>query len=176
METRLPQAIKDNPVALVSSTPSSPILSRLIELLADTNLTMNDVDIKIMEEFPELVAEGWTIGSTRKKIKRYPVLARTVNEARTLLWREVGRSKLDGYRVISEALDAVSVAPDGSTVPNHDIRLKANTQMMTLMGECVNPAGAKTNIQVNGENAKILITTSDGSPMPFPTRENTNAG
>jgi hypothetical protein len=152
-----------------------PILSRMITLLADVNLTMDDIDVKLMEEFPVLVTEGWGIGSTRKKIKKYPLLARTAAEARMLLWRELGRSKIDGYRVISEAMDAEKVAADGSITKDHDIRMKAADRMLTLQGENVNPAGAKTNINISGEGQKILIMTADGKPAAFPVRDKETA-
>jgi hypothetical protein len=152
--------------------PKSPELSRLIEYLADPNLTMSDIDEKMMEEFPHLVKEGWAIGSTRKKVNKYPILARTKAEARALLWRTVGLSKVDGYKVIADAMSANTYSLDGTAYPDHKTRLSASDRMLTLMGENVNPAGAKTNVTISGADSKILIQTSDGSAVPFPMRNN----
>lgn len=151
-------------VPLITGQPS-PMVSRMIELLSDINLTMRDVDEKLMKEFPELVAQGWTVGSTRMKVQKYPVLARTANEARAMLWREVGRSKIDAYRAISDAIEATSVDLGGTERPNHDIRLKASDRMLALMGENSTPAGAKMNITVGSGDHKIMIVTSDGTKL-----------
>lgn len=162
-------------VALPGKKPP-PIFSRLVELLADVNLSMDEVDMKIMEEFPQLKEEGWAIGSTRKKVKKYPSLARTAAEARMLLWREVGKSKIDGYKVYADAVEADKVAPNGDAVPDHDIRIKGADRMLALMGENVNPNGARINVNLPGDNAKIMIMTSEGSPLPFPSREEIKDG
>ena len=87
-----------------------------------------------------------------------------------LLWRELGRSKIDGYRVISEAMSAEKVSMSGDREADHEVRLKAADRFLTLNGESVNPAGARMNIQLNGGESKILIQTADGAPVPFPMR------
>ena len=161
-------------VSLPTTKPRSPIISKFIELLCDINLTFDDVDEKMMAEFPKLREEGWSLGSSRDKVKRYPILARTAAEARMLLWREVGLSKRDVFNVYAEATRAEKVALDGSRTEDHDIRIKGADRAATLMGENVNPAGAKTNITVSGADAKILIQTSDGKAVPFPMREESN--
>lgn len=152
------------------SKPKSPILTRMIELMVDVNLTMDEVDQKLMAEFPVLLKEGWHIGSTREKVKKYPILARTASEARALLWREVGVCKKDVFQVYADGMKAEKRDMTGSTDKDHEIRMKAADRVATLMGESVNPAGAKTNISVTGADAKILIQTSDGKPVPFPQR------
>lgn len=151
--------------------PKSPILSKFIEFLADINLTNEDVDDKMMEAFPHLVDEGWKRGTTRQKLNMYPALARTAAEARVLLWRELGRSKIDGYRVISDALEAEKVSVDGATAPDHKIRLEAADRFLSLTGENASPAGARVNVTIGGGDNKIMIMSSDGKALPFPTRE-----
>jgi hypothetical protein len=154
-----------SPLIFPSEKPKSPMIRRMIELLTDVNLTMNEIDEKMMQEFPQLIKEGWHIGSTREKVKKYPLLARTASEARVLLWRELGRSKIDGFRVISEAMEAQKATPDGVLVEDHDMRMKAADRMLTLMGEQVSPAGAKVNINMPGDSNKIVIMTSDGREL-----------
>ena len=153
-----------------SIKPRSPIISKFIDLLCDINLTLSDVDEKMMAEFPQLRNEGWTIGSSKAKVKKFPILARTAAEARMLLWREVGLDKKDVFQVYKDATLAEKVTIDGTREPDHDIRIKGADRAATLMGENVNPAGAKTNIPVTGADAKILIQTSEGKTVPFPTR------
>ena len=161
----------ENPISPVNlPTSPSPATAALISYLCDVNLTMDEIDEKMLKQFPELVKCGWGIGSTRAKVKKYPILARTASEGRMLLWREVGRSKIDGFKVISEAMNAEKIAVDGSATADHEVRMKAADRMLTLMGESVNPAGAKTNITLNGDNQKILITSSDNRPLSFPQR------
>ena len=157
-------------ISLPSVKPRSLMVSRLIELLCDINLTFSDVDEKMMAEFPQLRAEGF---SSKDKVKKFPILARTAAEGRMLLWREVGLDKKGVYQVYKDATGADKVALDGNREPDHDIRIKGADRAATLMGENINPAGAKTNITVTGADAKILIQTSEGKTVPFPQRQDT---
>lgn len=151
--------------AKLPSTHTSPLMKRIIELLTDTNLSYSDIDIKLMEEFPHLVEEGWKVGSMRKKVKKYPIFGRTAKESRALIWRELGRSKKDGFKVFSDAIDANQVAADGTERPDHKTRMEASKAMLALMGENTSPQGAKINMSLGTGDNKIMIVTSDGKQL-----------
>jgi hypothetical protein len=150
---------------IVMPTKEPPkMVGRMIELLADLNLQPSEVDEKMMEEFPHLKDEGWKIGTTRKKLKSYPMLARSVKEAKALLWREVGLSRKDAYQVIADATKAEKKNIDGSIEPDHKIRMDATDRFLNLNGE--NPRGTGgTNISVGGGDNKIMIITSSGQGL-----------
>ena len=156
---KLPSSLPFSGVNLPTSCPAE--YSRLIELLCDIDLTLDEVDVKMMGEFPDL---GWKTGTARSKIKRYPILKRTVVEGRMLNWRELGRSKADVYRVISEAMDAVRVDADGVERADHEVRMKSAVKMAKSMGEPLE-GGDKVSVNVAGEGNKILIMTSEGKPI-----------
>lgn len=158
-------AVEDKKLNLPSNKPPK-IIGRMIELLTDVNLDPSDVDRKLMEEFPHLKDEGWRVGSTKQKMKKYPLIAKTAKEARALLWRKVGRSKIDGFKAISDCLKATKTSGDGSVEPDHKMRHDAAKTMLTLMGEDTSSSGAKTNINISGEgDHKIMIVSSDGKAI-----------
>ena len=124
----------------INTLPSSA--KKLIELLADYNLTVSQVDIAMRAEYPE-----WEDGDTRKMLDKHPLLANTANESRVIAMRVAGISKLGSFKVIAEAHSA-----EKEGEPDHEVRLKAADRALNLMGEKMNApivVAKEINIQIN---------------------------
>lgn len=111
---------------------------KLVELLCDYNLTSDEVDLQMMNIVPE-----WRLGDAKRKMRRYPLLARTVAEGKALAMRQAGADKVESIKRYVEAQGAVKSVPCGSdengtvysSVSDHDVRMKASDRILTLMGE-----------------------------------------
>jgi hypothetical protein len=122
-----------------------PEYTKLIELLCDNNLSMIDIDARM----------GWAEGETARKIRRYPLLAKTATEARALAMREAGLSKVESFKVIASAHGA-STADER---PDHEVRLKAADRALALMGEKTvggGPTVAIKDININITNPEDI--------------------
>lgn len=163
-----PKASAMEPTAPVSDlllpTDPPPVIKRIIELMSDLDLTMADVDRQIVIDFPELREEGWKVGSTRKFLKKYPILKTTIKQSRALLWRDAGMSRLDAYKVIADAKEAVKIAGDGSEAIDHKTRMDASDRFLGLNGEAVKGSGTSVHIGGDGDH-KIMIVTSKGEQI-----------
>lgn len=108
-----------------------PEVKKLIELLANPSLTTMDVDQEM----------GWPEGETRRKLKQYPLLAKTANEARVIAFRAVGLDapRIAAFRAIADALTATKREQCGNfeyvEVPDHGTRLKAANQILKVLGD-----------------------------------------
>lgn len=119
-------------------------LPKLIELLSDQNLSLVEIDVQM----------GWGAGETKRKLERYPLLAKTANEARVLAMRRAGLSKVESFKVIADAHKADG--DDGKA--DHDIRLKAADRALALMGEKTGLIGGGTTVQ---GDIRINITSPE---------------
>lgn len=116
-------------------------LVKLIELLSDYNLSLPEVDARM----------GWVPGATKDKLNKFPILARTANEARVLAMRTAGLSKVESFKVIADA----HKADDHDGLADHDIRLKAADRALALMGEKTVATSGPT---VQARDINITIT------------------
>lgn len=101
-------------------------VEKLIELLADPNNKASDIDDMF----------GWASGECVRKLRLYPLLRRTVEEARVLGLRRVGLEKEDCYKVYKDATLAVKTKNEaGEMMEDHEVRIKAADRVLVLMGE-----------------------------------------
>lgn len=126
VENKIPVLVRDVPPEIVD----------LVRLLADPNLTTADIDMEM----------NWPAGETRRKLNKYPILARTAQEARILAFRKVGLEspRLAAYQVIADALKANKRVYDNlgnvvDEVIDHKIRLEAAQKMLRILGDDSGP-------------------------------------
>jgi hypothetical protein len=134
-----------NPLIPVLENPPED-LKKLISLLADSNLTFNQIDQEM----------GFPLGETRKKLERWPILKQAGLEARALALRTAGIDKAKVYKVYSEAMDANTITPEG-IMEDHKTRIMGADRAAVLLGEKISSTG-NVNVQVNNN---VALTPDD---------------
>lgn len=135
-----------NPLVPVLENPPED-LKKLISLLADSNLTFNQIDQEM----------GFPLGETRKKLERWPILKQAGLEARALALRTAGIDKAKVYKVYSEAMDANTTLPTGELAEDHKTRIMGADRAAVLLGEKISSTG-NVNVQVNNN---VALTPED---------------